>query len=242
MLWHVVKLVCNPRYEISAWCSQPTPPVPAVPISQALLCTGTSGSAEDQAGQPWKSLFCIKTKVTTLKCSILTTDSCKKNFSWVSGAGVGGTQCWSKPPSPDCIKREWGEKAETQWQYTRKTASQQSQHVPSGPKDLAMFGLAVLTSSLQKANKNIISPSCSYCWLLKLPMKAVSLLQCRMLSLSEDPEIKQGCYSFHTQAPNWKCHQTERQLSHRQKGYVRRLHKNHCWGWTPRWDKAWACC
>lgn len=43
-------------------------------------------------------------------------------------------------------------------------------------KDLDMFGLAVLASCIQRAHKNIISPSCSYCWLLKLPIKSYVLI------------------------------------------------------------------
>ena len=43
-------------------------------------------------------------------------------------------------------------------------------------KDLDTFGLAALTSCIQRANKNIISPSCSYCQLLKLPIKSYVLI------------------------------------------------------------------
>lgn len=43
-------------------------------------------------------------------------------------------------------------------------------------KDLDMFDLAVLTSCIQPANKNIILPSCSYCWLPKLPIKSYVLI------------------------------------------------------------------
>lgn len=43
-------------------------------------------------------------------------------------------------------------------------------------KDLDMFGHAVLTSCIQRAHKNIISPSCGYYWLLKLPIKSNVLI------------------------------------------------------------------